>query len=218
MNTVRLTIDGKSVEVDKGASVLDAARKAGVDIPTLCHHPKLEPFGACRMCLVEIEKHGRKRTVASCAFPAEDGLVVTSSTPKIERMRKLIVELLWPAYTTPAKGMKIEKSRFTGALPDCSLCGLCVRYCRDVVKKNALYFQGRGVDRVRGIRPGNGARMRFVPSLLRPVFERVGRLALRCTGERGLRRETLLPRHDGVLIPPRLTAVAPVQPRRATRP
>jgi NADH dehydrogenase/NADH:ubiquinone oxidoreductase subunit G len=154
MNTVRLTIDGKSVEVDKGASVLDAARKAGVDIPTLCHHPKLEPFGACRMCLVEIEKHGRKRTVASCAFPAEDGLVVTSSTPKIERMRKLIVELLWPAYTTPAKGMKIEKSRFTGALPDCSLCGLCVRYCRDVVKKNALYFQGRGVDRCVAFVPG----------------------------------------------------------------
>ena len=79
---------------------------------------------------------------------------MTSSTPKIERMRKLIVELLWPAYTTPARELGIEKSRFTTGLPDCTLCGLCVRYCRDVVKKNALYFKGRGVDRHVAFVPG----------------------------------------------------------------
>ena len=100
MSTVRLTIDGKTAEVEEGASVLDAARKVGADIPTLCAHPQLEPCGACRMCLVEIDLHGRKRTVASCAYPAKDGLAVTTSTPKIERMRKMIVELLWPSYTT----------------------------------------------------------------------------------------------------------------------
>ena len=69
MNIVRLTIDGKTAEVEEGTSLLDAARSVGVDIPTLCHHPKLEPFGACRMCLVEVEKSGRKRTVAPARTP-----------------------------------------------------------------------------------------------------------------------------------------------------
>lgn len=154
MNTVRLTIDGKQTEVPEGATVLDAARKLGIDIPTLCQHPSVEPHAACRMCMVDIERHGRKRTVASCVYPAQDGLTVTTSTPKLERMRKLIVELLWPAWTTPAKRYGLTGSRFTGAQPDCSLCGLCVHYCQDVAKKNAIYFKGRGIDRQVAFAPG----------------------------------------------------------------
>ncbi len=154
MKTIRLTIDGATAQVPEGTTVLEAARKLGVDIPTLCNHPKLEPHGACRMCMVDVERNGRKRTVASCAYPAQDGLVVTTSTPKLERMRKLIVELLWPAWTTPAKKYGLTGSRFSGAIPDCSLCGLCVNYCQDVAKKNAIYFQGRGIDRHVAFAPG----------------------------------------------------------------
>ena len=114
-------------------------------------------MGACRMCLVDIEKAGRKKTVASCIYTVEQDLNVTTSTPKLERMRKLIVELLHPAYTPPEKHLRVDNPRFSGALPDCSLCGLCVRYCRDVVGRNALYFAGRGVDRRVAFVPGAAA-------------------------------------------------------------
>lgn len=155
MSTVRLTINGRTIDAEEGTTVLAAAHKAGIEIPTLCHHPKLEPFGGCRLCIVEVEHRGRTRTVVSCAYPVQEGLVVTTSTPKIERMRKLIVELLWPAYTTaPAKQIGVQGSRFSTGLPDCSLCGLCVRYCREVTHKNAIYFEGRGTERHVAFTPG----------------------------------------------------------------
>jgi len=103
MKTVQLTINGKRVEATPGTSLLVAAREAGIDIPTLCHNDAVEPYGACRMCLVDIEKGGRKKTVASCVYTVEPGLNVTTSTPKLERMRKLIVELLSPAYTPASR-------------------------------------------------------------------------------------------------------------------
>lgn len=154
MKTVHLTIDGHSVEAAEGTSLLVAARKAGIEIPTLCHHDAVEPYGACRMCMVDIERGARRKTVASCIYTVEEGLKVTTSTPKLDRMRKLIVELLHPAYTPPRKEHRTESPRFLGALPDCSLCGLCVRYCRDVAKRNAIYFAGRGVDRRVAFVPG----------------------------------------------------------------
>ena len=154
MKTVQLTINGRRVEATPGTSLLVAAREAGIEIPTLCHNDAVEPYGACRMCLVDIEIGGRKKTVASCCYNVEQDLNVTTSTPKLERMRKLIVELLSPAYTPPSPEHRVEAPRFTGALPDCSLCGLCVRYCRDVVGRNALYFAGRGVDRRIAFVPG----------------------------------------------------------------
>lgn len=154
MKTVQLTINGKRVEAEEGTTLLAAARSAGIDIPTLCHHPAVQAYGACRMCLVDIARGGREKTVASCIYTVEQDLVVTTSTPKLERMRKLIVELLHPAYTPPEHHLRVPRPRFFGSLPDCSLCGLCVRYCRDVVKRNALYFAGRGVDRRVAFVPG----------------------------------------------------------------
>ena len=69
MEQVTLEINGKSVQAPKGATILQAAKAAGIQIPTLCNDDKLEPYGACRMCMVEIEKRGRTRLVASCLFP-----------------------------------------------------------------------------------------------------------------------------------------------------
>ena len=82
MSELRLQIDGKEVRATAGMTVLEAAQGAGIAIPTLCHHPQLEPFGGCRLCLVELEAKGWTRLVVSCVYPAEDGLVVRTRSEK----------------------------------------------------------------------------------------------------------------------------------------
>lgn len=77
-------------------TILQAAKAAGIKIPTLCDDDRLEPYGACRMCMVEIVKHGRRRLVASCLFPVEEGLSAQTDSEKVTRIRKMIIELLWP--------------------------------------------------------------------------------------------------------------------------
>lgn len=153
--TVAMQIDGREVTATAGSSLLQAARAAGIEIPTLCHSDELRPAGACRMCLVEITRGARTKLVAACVHPVEPGLRVVTSTPRLTRLRKLIVELLWPSAGALAHKLGVERSRFEPELTDCSLCGLCVRYCAEVAKKNVVYFQGRGVDR----------RIAFVPEL-----------------------------------------------------
>jgi len=92
MDTIRLTIDGQEVTAPKGATVLEAARGAGIYIPTLCAHSRLKPYGGCRMCIVEIEK--MRGLPASCTTPAEEGMVVQTRTERVERMRRAVLELL----------------------------------------------------------------------------------------------------------------------------
>jgi len=147
MELVTIQINGKPVRAPKGATVLQAAKTAGVDIPTLCHDERVEPYGACRMCMVEVEKRGRKRMVASCLYPVEEGLNVQTESDEITRVRRMIIELLWPSSQQYARRYGVTKSRFSTGMTDCSLCGLCVRYCAEVKKANLLYFKGRGVDR-----------------------------------------------------------------------
>jgi bidirectional [NiFe] hydrogenase diaphorase subunit len=147
MNDVKIQIDGQSLRVPEGTTVLKAAKAAGIAIPTLCNDDGLEPYGACRMCMVEIEKGGRKKMVASCLYPAEEGLVVRTDTEKVRRIRRMIVELLWPAFQQYGRDCGITGSRFQTGMTDCSLCGLCVRYCAEVKKAGKLYFKGRGIDR-----------------------------------------------------------------------
>jgi predicted molibdopterin-dependent oxidoreductase YjgC len=89
---IELSVDGRKVEVEEGASVLDAARRAGVYVPTLCYQPDLSPFGGCRMCVVEIE--GVRGFPTSCTTPAEQGMVVRTDTEKVQAMRKGVLELL----------------------------------------------------------------------------------------------------------------------------
>ena len=162
MTDVSLTIDGKKITVEEGTTVLKAAQKAGITIPTLCHDDALEPYGACRFCMVEIEKNTRKKLVASCCYPAENGLIVRTKADNAEKTRKLLSELLLSvspsgAHVELAKHYGITESRFKqteNADSPCTLCGLCVRYCAEIKKKNAICFVGRGIDRTIALVPG----------------------------------------------------------------
>ena len=141
------------VQVDEGTTVLDAARKADVIIPTLCHHEALKPYGSCRLCMVEIVQNKRRRVVTSCTFPAGAGMEVFTDTSRVKKLRKKVVELLLarcpdvPLIQTMARQMGIENSRFRNKEDEeCILCGLCVRFCEEVVGVNAIGLSNRGVE------------------------------------------------------------------------
>ncbi|MBT8340373.1 MAG: (2Fe-2S)-binding protein, partial [Desulfatitalea sp.] len=92
MSEILLQIDGKQVTAKAGMTILEAARSAGVFIPTLCHHENLEPFGGCRLCIVEVEAGGWTKRVVSCVYLVEENLVVKTRSEKIDRIRKTILE------------------------------------------------------------------------------------------------------------------------------
>lgn len=92
MSKVRFTIDGKEILAEEGSNLLEIARKNGYEIPSLCHDPRLEPFGSCRLCLVEIE--GARGMVQSCGAKVREGMVVRTNTENIAALRRLAVELL----------------------------------------------------------------------------------------------------------------------------
>ena len=150
MSDITLQIDGKEVRAEEGMTLLEAAQNAGIFIPTLCHHEQLEPFGACRLCIVELESRGSTKIVVSCVYLAENGLVVRTRTEKIDRIRKTILELLLAhapdsfALEDLAREYGADKNRFQKDPSFCIHCGLCVRYCAEVKKKNAIGFVGRG--------------------------------------------------------------------------
>ncbi len=151
MSEILLQIDGKEVKATKGMTVLEAAQSAGIFIPTLCHHEKLEPFGACRICIVEVESSGWTKLVVSCVYPVEEELIVRTRSEKIDRIRKTIIELLLahapdsPALQDLAQEYGADKNRFEKEASFCIHCGLCVRYCAEVKKKNAVGFVDRGI-------------------------------------------------------------------------
>jgi heterodisulfide reductase subunit A len=151
---IRVTIDGREGLVERDTTILQAATNMGIEIPTLCHHPALEPYGACRLCTVEIVERGRSRLVTSCNYPIRNEIKVSTASERVVRGRKMIVELLWArcpeAEVFKALGAQygIKKPRFEpreGEL--CYLCGLCVRFCNEVVGARAISFIGRGVER-----------------------------------------------------------------------
>ena len=151
MTDIRMKIDGKEVRAAEGMTVLEAARSAGVSIPTLCHHEQLAPFGGCRLCIVEVEADDRKNIIASCVSQAEDGLVINTRSDKIDRIRKNILELLLahapdsPQLRELAEDYGADKSKFEQEASFCIHCGLCVRYCAEVKQENAVGFIDRGI-------------------------------------------------------------------------
>jgi NADH dehydrogenase/NADH:ubiquinone oxidoreductase subunit G len=151
MSEVLLTIDGKEVRAKEGMTVLEAARSVGISIPTLCHHEKLEPYGACRLCLVELDMRGWTRSVVSCVYPVEKNLVVRTRSEKIDRLRKTILELQLAHAPDSfilrdlAKEYGADKDRFEKDPSFCIHCGLCVRYCAEVKKAHAVGFVDRGI-------------------------------------------------------------------------
>jgi NADH dehydrogenase/NADH:ubiquinone oxidoreductase subunit G len=151
MSEILLQINGKEVKATQGMTVLEAAQRAGIAIPTLCHHEKLEPFGACRICIVEVEIRGWTKLVVSCVYPAEENIIVRTRSEKIDRIRKTILELLLahapdsPELQALAGEYGADKDRFEKEASFCIHCGLCVRYCAEVKKKNAVGFVDRGI-------------------------------------------------------------------------
>lgn len=151
---IPIIIDGHLVQVDKGATIMSAAKKAGIFIPTLCYHEALKPYGACRLCMVEVIQNKQRRLVTSCNYPAETGMEVLTDTLKVRQMRRMIVELLlarcpeMPVVQTLARRMGIDTSSFKKReAKECILCGLCVRFCEEVVGVSAIGLSNRGTER-----------------------------------------------------------------------
>jgi len=171
---ISVTVDGISVELEEGSSVLDATMAAKVYVPTLCYQGNLERFGACRLCLVEVE--GFRKLIAACTTPATNGMVIKSRTPEIDSMRKTIVELLLLHHPLDclvcdkggecdlqdlAFSLKVTKDRFgyeetplsydkmdsiiLRDMSKCVLCGRCVRVCDEIRNIGAIGFSKRGI-------------------------------------------------------------------------
>jgi NADH dehydrogenase/NADH:ubiquinone oxidoreductase subunit G len=153
MPEISLQIDGKTVSADEGTTLLEAARSVGISIPTVCYHDKLEPFGGCRLCMVETEAGGRKNLVAACMYPVEKDLVVKTRSAQIDNIRKVLTEQLLAhapeseVLQQHAREYRADKERFAKEASFCILCGLCVRYCAEVKQKNAVGFVDRGPNR-----------------------------------------------------------------------
>jgi len=150
---IKFTIDGVEVEAEEGQNVLQVALDNGFDIPHLCYHEALEPYGACRLCQVEVTRGNRTRLTTSCNYPALEGIKVQTGTEKVMKARKMVIELLVarspnvPIIKEVAEEYSVETPRFTLEDDDCILCGLCERVCREIVGVEAISFLGRGSDR-----------------------------------------------------------------------
>jgi bidirectional [NiFe] hydrogenase diaphorase subunit len=151
MSDIRLQIDGKEVVATEGMTLLEAAHEAGISIPTLCLHEALEPFGGCRLCIVEVETGGWSRLVVSCVYTVAPDLIVRTRSEKIDRIRKTLLELLLahapdsPVLKEMAAEYGAVAARFEKETSFCIHCGLCVRYCAEVKKLNAVGFIDRGI-------------------------------------------------------------------------
>jgi len=175
MQPVTLTIDGRTVKARPGATVLEAARLLGINIPTLCYLADLSPEGSCRVCVVEVE--GQRTLVTACTFPVSEGLIVRTNTAAVRAARKMVVELLLANHPQDclscqrnlncelqqlAIALGIREVRFTGEkriyplennnpfiIRDnnkCVLCGRCVRVCKEVQCCHVLDWTDRGFD------------------------------------------------------------------------
>ena len=150
---VDLIIDGVRVKADEGMTVLEAARSMGIIIPTLCYHEGLSPYGACRVCLVEVVKGERSLLEASCTLPVEQGQVILTNSPRVNKARKVVVELLISSCPDSktlqdmASSMGVNEVRFKIKDRGCILCGLCVRYCKEQMQSGGIGFIGRGTER-----------------------------------------------------------------------
>ena len=173
---ITLTIDGRSTSVSQGATILDAAQRAGIYIPTLCADDDLQPFGACRLCLVEVAGD-RRPMLPACTTPAAEGMVVRTSNPLIDKLRRNIVELLLSDHPEDcltcvqnnrcelqkvAAYVGVRQMRFQGGkhsydlddsnpfyhrdLDRCILCGKCVRTCDELQHLGAIHYAYRGFE------------------------------------------------------------------------
>jgi len=153
---VTLNINGLKVSQEEGTTLLEAAQFLGFPIPTLCHMEGLSPYGACRLCVVEIGEGQNTKLVSSCTHPVQEGLSVRTSSSRVMRARRMILELLLASCPQSkviqdlAAAHDIRQQRFRQEHEDCILCGLCVRMCEEQMMSKAIGFRGRGQNRTVG--------------------------------------------------------------------
>jgi formate dehydrogenase major subunit len=173
---VNLTIDGKNIEVKEGTTVLNAARAAGIEIPTLCDHPQLTPYGGCRLCLVEVE--GARTLQPSCTLPVNNNMKVQTDTEKVRQARKFILSMIFsernhfcPYCQVSGGDCELQNAAYAEDMTHwplqpnwkpfpvdashpyiimennrCILCRRCVRACGELVGNFTLGFEERGAD------------------------------------------------------------------------
>ncbi len=149
----KLRINGVEVEVERGTTVLEAAQLFGIPIPTLCHDDGLTPYGACRLCIVEVGTPPRSKLQSACTLKAEDGMVVATHSARVERARKLLLEL-YVATCPQSKTIQdlasrygVRSVRLKPEFEDCIQCGKCVRMCNEQMMAGAIGFAYRGPRR-----------------------------------------------------------------------
>lgn len=171
---IQLSIDGREISVEEGSTIIEAAEKAGIRIPTLCYHKKLLPFGACRICVVEVEQM-KGRLIPSCSTPVSEGMVVKTSTEEVVKTRKTILELLLVHHPLDCPicdkagecklqdlvyEYGVDSNRFSDRkfayevdyrtpliernMNRCILCGMCIRVCEEIVGVGEHSFVNRG--------------------------------------------------------------------------
>lgn len=139
--------------MEDGTTLLEAARFLGFPIPTLCHVEGLSPYGACRLCVVEVGEGTDARLVSSCTYPAQEGLRIRTASRRVLRARRMVLELLLascPQSKTVqdlASAHDVRQQRFRQEYEDCILCGRCVRMCQEQMMAHAIGFRGRGENR-----------------------------------------------------------------------
>ena len=150
---ISLKVNGLPVSVEEGSTLLDAARFLGFPVPTLCHMEGLSPYGACRLCVVEIGRGPGARLVSSCTYPAQEGLEVRTASERVLAARKIVIELLLASCPQSktiqdlASRHGVREQRFRQENESCILCGRCVRMCREQMMAGAIGFRGRGEKR-----------------------------------------------------------------------
>ena len=173
MEAITITLNGREVSGRPGMTVLDLARESGVDIPTLCHHPYLDPIGACRICIVEDERSGA--LMASCVTPIAPGMVINTESPRVQERRKTIIKLMLASHPDSClvcdKGNRCQLRKVASDigvglvdfqripqlavieevnpfierdLSKCILCAKCIRACQELVGEGAIDYLGRG--------------------------------------------------------------------------
>jgi bidirectional [NiFe] hydrogenase diaphorase subunit len=153
---ITLTINGMEVQVEEGMTLLEVANFYGFPIPTLCHMEGLTPYGACRLCVVEIGEGPRAKLVTSCTYPAEAGLKVRTSSARVVKARKMILSLLLASCPQSkviqdlASAHEVRVQPFKQEHEDCILCGRCVRMCSEQMQAGAIGFRSRGENRSLG--------------------------------------------------------------------
>jgi len=155
---ISLTIDGMETQVREGTTLLDAAGFLDVKIPTLCYHPWLKPFGACRLCTVEAQRPAGYELLTACNTPCAEGMIIRTDTEHTRAARRLVLEMMlarWPnvpVLRKLAEEIGLERVRFASAQRDeaenaCILCLRCVRICEEVVGACAISYEDRGIER-----------------------------------------------------------------------